>query len=165
MADPTRYVVVILSIVVFELVCGVTSAMLFKRRGAKWFNGLLLGLLANLLGVLIAYVMYALERSASDQQAAMGDSGLKALKAEMSNDQCSLCHARLDHQRYATGVGALLDVEHLTSRVPYRCRACHTVVCYECASTGHSGCPRCGGKVFDLTGLASGLVSRAETAK
>jgi DNA-directed RNA polymerase subunit RPC12/RpoP len=64
-------------------------------------------------------------------------------------DECAICHAKLDFQRKVSGMGALLDVGSLVSRVPYKCRACNTVVCYECASTGRSGCPRCGGKIFD----------------
>lgn len=149
MGNSTRLIVVIQVIVEFEIACGLICATLYKRMKRKWINGFLLGIIANLWGVIIAYIEYVLEKSASDQIDAMGELELKELKARVLKDQCSICHEKLDFQRSANGVGALLDLEHLTSRVPYKCRSCNTIVCYTCASTGHSGCPQCGGKVFD----------------
>ncbi len=152
-----KLTIAILLIVIVEIACGLACARLFKLRRSKWLNGFLLGIIANLWGVLIASIMYRVEKSTADQVAAMGLQQLNPMKAAINpmqtgilQNQCSLCHVNLDFKRKTTDMGAFLDLESLTSRAPYKCRACNTIVCYECASTGHSGCPICGGKVFDL---------------
>jgi hypothetical protein len=78
MENQTRLVVGIIVIVVLEIGSGLACAHLFRRRSGKWFNGLLLGILANLWGVLIAYIMYALEKSGSESANAY----LERLKSE-----------------------------------------------------------------------------------
>jgi hypothetical protein len=69
MENQTRVVVGIIWIVVLEIGSGLVCAHLFRRRGGKWFNGLLLGILANLWGVLIAYIWYRIDaKEKSDRE-------------------------------------------------------------------------------------------------